>query len=107
MADLTRNDRDSSTKFSLTELSSLLPYLREQVEEVQTGAGRAFDEALTKIRESGNPSLRWLIMAVILGLRWSCWCLRAGVECGLQGQRSSAGVDSWSGWQQRGKCSSF
>ena len=32
-------------------MSSLLPYLRQEVEEVRAGAGRGFDEALANLRK--------------------------------------------------------
>lgn len=67
--------RDRSTKFSWAEMSSLLPYLWQEVEEVRAGAGRGFDEALAKIRKplerlaahGGDP--RFALVALV-SARW-------------------------------------
>ena len=46
-----RAPRDRTKNFSWADLSSLLPYLRQEVEEVRAGAGRGFDEALENLRK--------------------------------------------------------
>ncbi len=48
---MAQGDRDRSKEFSWAEMSSLLPYLRQEMEDVRVGAGRGFDEALAKIRK--------------------------------------------------------
>jgi hypothetical protein len=75
MTEMAQGDRDRTTKFSSAELSSLLTYLRQEVEEVRVGAGRGFDEALTRIRKplerlaahGGDP--RFALVALV-SARW-------------------------------------
>ncbi len=72
---MAEGDRDRTTKFSWAELSSLLTYLRQEVEEVRAEAGRGFDEALIKIRKplerlaahGGDP--RFALVALV-SARW-------------------------------------
>src|SRR5260370_38137974 len=51
MTEPERVPRDRTKNFSWADLSSLLPYLRQEVEEVRAGAGRGFDEALANLRK--------------------------------------------------------
>ncbi len=72
---MAQGDRDRSKEFSWAEMSSLLTYLRQEVEEVRAGAGRGFDEALAKIRKPlerlaahrGDP--RFALVALV-SARW-------------------------------------
>lgn len=67
--------RDRTTNFSWAEMSSLLAYLRQEVEAIRAGSGRAFDDALTKIRKplerlAGHGGDPRFVMVTLVSARW-------------------------------------
>jgi hypothetical protein len=86
--------RDRTRSFSWADLSSLLPYLRQEVEEVRAGAGRGFDEALAILRKplerlanhGGDPRFA---LVELVAARWR--------SVRSPGPDFNAGSGSWNG----------